>query len=105
MLGLKSTKSPPQSIPAPRINKLGSKQAWVTLQRPPPEIFTLAKGFLAVSNNVTLAPFSLAAIAPKKPAAPPPITITLKGLVSKVGKLFLSHFHIYQYTPRTPSLG
>jgi hypothetical protein len=55
-----------------------SKQAWVVLQRPPPLTFTFDNSLLDFSTIMTSkAGFILAALtAQKKPAAPPPITIS-----------------------------
>src|SRR4029078_7270175 len=54
-----------------------SKQACVTLQRPPPLTFTLDNNLFDFSRRVTCIPgFNLATFtAQKNPAAPPPITI------------------------------
>ena len=54
----------------------GSRQSWVTLQRPPPEIFTFCSSWDDFSRMRTLLlEFSAHVMAPKKPAAPPPITM------------------------------
>lgn len=55
-----------------------SKQACVTLHRPPPETRTLARGCAVASWRLTSAARSASAqaIAAKNPAAPPPATST-----------------------------
>ena len=78
--GWKRWKAPRSSRP-PRgyffTSSAGSKQAWVTLQRPPPEMRTLASRCGVASKRVTLPAWPRASahvIAAKKPAAPPPRT-------------------------------
>ena len=58
------------------VRALGSKQAWVTLQRPPPDILTLPRTWAVFSTMSTRAPGCASALvmAAKKPAAPPPTT-------------------------------
>ena len=55
--------------------------AFVTLHRPPPEIFTLPRNLLVFSKMQTSAAgkWDLAEMAEKKPAAPPPMMVIFKG--------------------------
>lgn len=58
------------------------------MQRPPPEMRTLAKRWVPFSNRTTEAWgfFSAAEMAPKNPAAPPPAT-TMRGVFKARGVL------------------
>jgi len=59
-----------------------SKQACVTLQRPPPEMRTLERKWGPFSSSVTPSPGAASAqvIAAKNPAAPPPTTMTCRAM-------------------------
>jgi hypothetical protein len=56
----------------------GSKQAWVTLQRPPPEMITFPSVWLARSriNTFNCGFNSAQRMAAKNPAGPPPVMTT-----------------------------
>jgi len=65
------------------VNSRASKQACVTLQRPPPEMRTLERNCGPRSNTVTSAAGAVSAqvMAAKNPAAPPPTTMTRRELI------------------------
>src|SRR3989442_1442282 len=65
------------------INSRASKQACVTLQRPPPEMRTLERNCGLFSTTVTFASGAVSAhvMAAKNPAAPPPTTMTRRELI------------------------
>ena len=64
-------------------NSRASKQACVTLQRPPPEMRTLERNCGPFSSTITPVPGAASAhvMAPKNPAAPPPTTMTRRELI------------------------
>ena len=59
------------------------RELCMTLHRPPPEIWTLVSVLEAASNMVTWWPFWPAAMAAKKPLAPPPMTATQDVVVAR----------------------
>src|SRR6187399_3270535 len=79
------------------------KQAWVTLQRPPPLILTLDKSLLVFSTMITSVAGLIRATltAQKKPAAPPPIT---NIFFFSIQSIFESGSFIFQYKASLQSL-
>src|SRR5687768_2427754 len=80
-----------------------SKQACVTLQRPPPDTFTFDSILFVFSNRITSSiGFIRAALtAQKNPAAPPPITTSRCCIDSKYIKEFNHRSHGLFFTDLT----
>ena len=80
----------PQRVAECITSSRGSQQAWVTLQRPPPLMRTLANGSAVASHSCTPGtPASAAVIAAMNPAAPPPATT--RGTGSDIGNKGQGH--------------